>query len=156
MKKGPFKLKSGNKPSMAQLSGVSPMKEMVDKGAGKGKVNPFSAEYKRMTKSQRRKKYNTRNEDGSYDKEKDTFKKIGSGKTGKIGNIGTALQNIVKSVTGDKKSFKAVTFKGKQGDKFTYRTLEGGGYEFMRPGSTEFEKATKKGNKAIDELFKNR
>ena len=37
MKKGPFKLKSGNKPSMAQLSGVSPMKEMVDKGASKGK-----------------------------------------------------------------------------------------------------------------------
>ena len=26
MKKGPFKLKSGNKPSMAQLSGVSPVK----------------------------------------------------------------------------------------------------------------------------------
>ena len=104
MKKGPFKLKSGNKPSMAQLSGVSPMKEMVDKGAGKGKVNPFSAEYKRMTKSQRRKKYNTRDEAGSFDKEKDTFKKIGSGKTGKIGNIGTALQNIVKSVTGYKKN----------------------------------------------------
>ncbi len=104
MKKGPFKLRSGNKPSVAKLSGVSPMKEMVDKGAGKGKVNPFSAEYKRMTKSQRRKKYNTRNEDGSYNKEKDTFKKIGSGKTGKIGNIGTALQNIVKSVTGDKKN----------------------------------------------------
>jgi len=95
----PFKLKSGNKPSMAQLSGVSPMKEMVDKGAGKGKVNPFSAEYKRMTKSQRRKKYNTRNEDGSFDKTKDTFKKIGSGKTGKIGNVGETVQNLVKSVT---------------------------------------------------------
>ena len=27
MKKGPFKLKSGNKPSMAQLSGVSPVKD---------------------------------------------------------------------------------------------------------------------------------
>ena len=26
MKKGPFKLKSGNKPSMAKLAGVSPMK----------------------------------------------------------------------------------------------------------------------------------
>ena len=104
MKKGPFKLKSGNKPSMAQLSGVSPMKEMVDKGASKGKVNPFSAEYKRMTKSQRRKKYNTRDEAGSFDKEKDTFKKIGSGKTGKIGNIGETVKNIVKSVTGDKKN----------------------------------------------------
>ena len=152
MKKGPFKLKSGNKPSMAQLSGVSPIKEMVDKGASKGKVNPFSAEYKRMTKSQREKKYGFKTTKEGIKQEKI----IGSGKTGKIGNIGTALQNIVKSVTGNKKSFKAVTFKGKQGDKFTYRTLEGGGYEFMRPGSTEFEKATKKGNKAIDELFKNR
>jgi len=104
MKKGPFKLKSGNKPSMAQLSGVSPMKEMVDKGASKGKVNPFSAEYKRMTKSQRRKKYNTRDEAGSFDKEKDTFKKIGSGKTGKIGNIGETVKNIIKSVTGDNKN----------------------------------------------------
>ena len=28
MKKGPFKLKSGNKPSMAQLSGVSPVKQV--------------------------------------------------------------------------------------------------------------------------------
>tara|TARA_R100000995_G_scaffold77462_1_gene47519 strand:+ start:591 stop:1019 length:429 start_codon:yes stop_codon:yes gene_type:complete len=27
MKKGPFKLKSGNKPSMAKLAGVSPMKD---------------------------------------------------------------------------------------------------------------------------------
>tara|TARA_B100001057_G_C22710473_1_gene895578 strand:+ start:623 stop:1063 length:441 start_codon:yes stop_codon:yes gene_type:complete len=104
MKKGPFKLKSGNKPSMAQLSGVSPMKEMVDKGASKGKVNPFSAEYKRMTKSQRREKYNTRDEAGSFDKTKDTFNKIGSGKTGKIGNIGETVKNIVKSVTGDKKN----------------------------------------------------
>lgn len=155
MKKGPFKLKSGNKPSMAQLSGVSPMKEMVDKGASKGKVNPFSAEYKRMTKSQRRKKYNTRDEAGKFDKEKDTFKKIGSGKTGKIGNISEAVQNIVKSITGSKKSFKAVDFKGKQGDPYSYRTLEGGGYEYSTDGK-KFTKATKKGNKAIDELFKNR
>ena len=100
MKKGPFKLKSGNKPSMAQLSGVSPMKEMVDKGAGKGKVNPFSAEYKRMTKSQREKKYGFKTTKEGIKQEKI----IGSGKTGKIGNIGTALQNIVKSVTGDKKN----------------------------------------------------
>jgi len=48
--------------------------------------------------------------------------------------------------------FKAVTFKGKKGDKFTYRTLKGGGFEFMRPGSTEFEKATKKGNEAISKI----
>ena len=131
------------------------MKEMVDKGASKGKVNPFSAEYKRMTKSQRRKKYNTKYPGGGPYKDKDDFQKIGSGKTGKIGNIGTALQNIVKSVTGNKKSFKAVTFKGKQGDPYSYRTLEGGGYEYSTDGK-KFTKATKKGNKAIDELFKNR
>ena len=151
MKKGPFKLKSGNKPSMAQLSGVSPMKEMVDKGAGKGKVNPFSAEYKRMTKSQREKKYGFKNTKEGIKQEKI----IGSGKTGKIGNISEAVQNIVKSVTGSKKSFKAVDFKGKQGDPYSYRTLKGGGYEYSTDGK-KFTKATKKGNKAIDELFKNR
>ncbi len=151
MKKGPFKLKSGNKPSMAQLSGVSPMKEMVDKGAGKGKVNPFSAEYKRMTKSQREKKYGFKNTKEGIKQEKI----IGSGKTGKIGNISETVQNIVKSVTGSKKSFKAVDFKGKQGDPYSYRTLKGGGYEYSTDGK-KFTKATKKGNKAIDELFKNR
>jgi len=41
-----------------------------------GKVNPFSAEYKRMTVSQRRKKYNKRDEAGNFDKTKDTYKKI--------------------------------------------------------------------------------
>jgi len=154
MKKGPFKLKSGNKPSMAQLSGVSPMKEMVDKGAGKGKVNPFSAEYKRMTKSQREKKYGFKTtKEGIKQK-----KIIGSGKTGKIGNIGNigkTLQNIVQSVTSGSKKFKSVTFKGKPGDPYSYRTLEGGGYEYSTDGKT-YKKATKKGNKAIDELFKNR
>ena len=95
MKKGPFKLKSGNKPSMAQLSGVSPIKEMVDKGASKGKVNPFSAEYKRMTKSQREKKYGFKTTKEGIKQEKI----IGSGKTGKIGNVGETVQNLVKSVT---------------------------------------------------------
>ena len=90
--------------SPAKMMKKSPMKEMVDKGASKGKVNPFSAEYKRMTKSQRRKKYNTRDNAGNFDKEKDTFNKIGSGKTGKIGNIGETIKNIVESVTGDKKN----------------------------------------------------
>ena len=30
MKKGPFKLKSGNKPSMSKLAGISPMKELSE------------------------------------------------------------------------------------------------------------------------------
>jgi len=29
MKKGPFKLRSGNKPSIAKLAGVSPMRDMI-------------------------------------------------------------------------------------------------------------------------------
>ena len=29
MKKGPFKLKSGNKPSMSKLAGISPMKKDI-------------------------------------------------------------------------------------------------------------------------------
>ena len=30
MKKGPFKLRSGNKPSMSKLAGISPMKELSE------------------------------------------------------------------------------------------------------------------------------
>ena len=40
MKKGPFKLRSGNKPSMAKLAGVSPMKDTTEP-------------YKKLTKRQK-------------------------------------------------------------------------------------------------------
>ena len=34
MKTGPFKLRSGNKPSIAKLSGISPVKKIVGGGTG--------------------------------------------------------------------------------------------------------------------------
>jgi len=91
----PFKMK-GKSPMVKKLIGKqhrlpehlkakieaapeSPAK-MMKKSPTKNKVNPFSAEYKRMTPSQRRKKYNTKYPGGGQYKDKDDFKKIGSGK----------------------------------------------------------------------------
>jgi len=202
------------KASPTKMAKKSPTKRLDTKSK---KVNPFSAEYKRMTVSQRRKKYNPVYDGGGQFKNKDDFEKIGSGKKGTIktalsglnerikegaANVSRVIKGknkdgtskgglVIKSeknkTTGkrsttitranntDKKTggnsgnggnggngggdggggnggYKPVTFKGKKGDKFTYRTLKGGGFEFMRPGSTEFEKATKKGNEAISKI----
>jgi len=85
-----------------------------------GKVNPFSAEYKRMTVSQRRKKYNKRDEAGGFDKTKDTYKKIGSGKTG---TLRTALDKVDKAISKEKSYIsikkgedKKIKVKIKKGD----------------------------------------
>ena len=63
MKKGPFKLKSGNKPSIVKMTGASPMKkeEKVVKGktydaveVSGGKKTTFGDRNRRMTKSELR------------------------------------------------------------------------------------------------------
>jgi|14_taG_2_1085336.scaffolds.fasta_scaffold10097_1 hypothetical protein len=84
------------------------------------KVNPFSAEYKRMTVSQRRKKYNKRDEAGNFDKTKDTYKKIGSDKTG---TLRTALDKVDKAISKEKSYIsikkgedKKIKVKIKKGD----------------------------------------
>jgi len=85
-----------------------------------GKVNPFSAEYKRMTVSQRRKKYNKRDEAGNFDKTKDTYKKIGSDKKG---TLRTALDKVDKAISREKSYIsikkgedKKINVKIKKGD----------------------------------------
>ena len=169
--------------SPAKMAKKSPTKRLDTKSK---KVNPFSAEYKRMTVSQRRKKYNTVY-DGEQYKEIDDFEKIGSGKKG---TIKTALDRVSKVIspkkedgtpqqkkittkerkiklenttrskktkggpnttTPDLNEFKAVTFKGKKGDPYSYRTTKGGGYEYSEDGTT-FTKASKKGNEAISKI----
>tara|TARA_R110002124_G_scaffold269811_1_gene437781 strand:+ start:510 stop:1388 length:879 start_codon:yes stop_codon:yes gene_type:complete len=51
----------------------------------------------------------------------------------------------------DDNSFKAVTFKGKKGDPYSYRTTKGGGYEYSKDGKT-FTKASGKGAEAISKI----
>ena len=85
-----------------------------------GKVNPFSAEYKRMTVSQRRKKYNKVYPGGGQYKDKDDFEKIGSGKTG---TLRTALDKVDKAISKEKSYIsikkgedKKINVKIKKGD----------------------------------------
>jgi len=157
MKKGPFKLKSGNKPSMAQLSGVSPVKDYTK-----------SLKYKLSGKAGRA-KMDAKNASGESTKGqkdvKNVFSRVDKAIQGFFNNPrSTAAGGDKKTYLppkkgiasgGDKGGFKAVTFKGKKGDPYSYRTLEGGGYEYSTDGK-KFTKATTKGNKAIDKLFKSK
>ena len=53
--------------------------------------------------------------------------------------------------TSNSNEFKAVTFKGKKGDPYSYRTTKGGGYEYSKDGKT-FTKASGKGAEAISKI----
>ena len=55
------------------------------------------------------------------------------------------------TTTPDLNEFKAVTFKGKKGDPYSYRTTKGGGYEYSKDGKT-FTKASGKGAEAISKI----
>ena len=60
MKKGPFKLKSGNKPSIAKMAGASPMKDVKSNNllesveVSGGKKTTFDDKNRKMTKSELR------------------------------------------------------------------------------------------------------
>ncbi len=161
MKKGPFKLKSGNKPSMAQLSGVSPVKlsefqkdVQARKAKNKAKLKAKRAERKASGEPSKIKKDVT-NVFSRVDKAIQGF--FNNPRSTAAGGDKKTYLPPKKGIAsgGDKGGFKAVTFKGKKGDPYSYRTLEGGGYEYSTDGK-KFTKATTKGNKAIDKLFKSK
>ena len=159
------------------------------------KINPFSKEYKSMTRGQKREKYG---EDLGRSKFKGASKSDGTKykainrenvaiSLGKLdAKIKGALSSVDKAIKGpeggsylkvskgpkgvsvkrtagvnpnpgggSKKTkgsgFKPVTFKGKKGDPYSYRTTKSGGYEFSKDG-TNFTKATNQ--KAIDAISK--
>ena len=176
------------KTSPSRMMKKSPAK-MAKKSPAK-KINPFSAEYKKMTVSQRKKKYgedyktkikgggkkdltvaNVKESLGNLNKKIKTganklsnviSPKDASGKpqkktiTTKGGRI--KVKNKSGSVSSSSSSsggnggYKPVNFKGKKGDPYKYRTLEGGGFEYSKDGKT-FTKATKKGNEAIRKML---
>ena len=88
-------------------------------------------------------------EDGTPQQKKITTK------GGKIKLENTTRSKKTKSNTtlntSNSNEFKAVTFKGKKGDPYSYRTTKGGGYEYSKDGKT-FTKASKKGNEAISKI----
>tara|TARA_Y100000289_G_scaffold40379_1_gene39955 strand:+ start:698 stop:1258 length:561 start_codon:yes stop_codon:yes gene_type:complete len=151
-----FKLRSGNKPSMAQLSGVSPVKDykksLKYRLLGKAGQAKMDAKYASGEKTKTQK--DVKNVLSGLDKAIQGFFNNPRGKqrTGKDEYVPAKKGG---ASGGDKGGFKAVTFKGEKGDPYSYRTLEGGGYEYSKDGK-KFTKATTKGNKAIDKLFKSK
>ena len=151
-----FKLRSGNKPSIAKLSGVSPVKDykkslkyrLLGK-AGRAKMDAkyASGESTKMQKD-------VKSAGSKIDRAIQSFFNNPRGKQRTGENKYVAPKKGVAS-GGNKGGFKAVTFKGKKGDPYSYRTLKGGGYEYSTDGK-KFTKATAKGNKAIDKLFKSK
>tara|TARA_R110001599_G_scaffold40092_1_gene122091 strand:+ start:2153 stop:3088 length:936 start_codon:yes stop_codon:yes gene_type:complete len=127
----PFKMK-GKSPMVKKLIGKqhrlpehlkakieaapeSPTK-MKKKSPTKNKVNPFSAEYKRMTPSQRKNKYGFKTTKEGIEKKKIT----GSGKTG---TLKTALDKVDKAISREKSYIsikkgedKKIKVKIKKGD----------------------------------------
>jgi len=189
MKKAPTKMKKESSMKMKKKSSIKMMKKSPAK-----KINPFSAEYKKMTVSQRKKKYgedyktkikgggkkdltvaNVKESLGNLNKKIKTGaskvsnvispkkqdgtpqqKKITT-KGGKIKLENTTRSKKTKSTTNttlntsNSNEFKAVTFKGKKGDPYSYRTTKGGGYEYSKDGKT-FTKASGKGAEAISKI----
>ena len=158
-----FKLRSGNKPSIAQLSGVSPVKlskfqkeVQARRAKNKAKLKAERAERKASGKPKKPSKLQKDFSNAVSSIDKGIQRLLGNPR----GKQRTGKDEYVPAKKGgasggDKGGFKAVTFKGEKGDPYSYRTLEGGGYEYSKDGK-KFTKATTKGNKAIDKLFKSK
>ena len=94
----PAELKAKIEASPAKMKKASPAKEVTKSG----KINPFSAEYKSMTKSQRTKKYGDKKLQGS-DKKKITVKNI-KNSLGKVNEkIQKAAGNVSRVIKGKNK-----------------------------------------------------
>jgi len=94
----PAELKAKIEASPAKMKKASPAKEVTKSG----KINPFSAEYKSMTKSQRTKKYGDKKLQGS-DKKKITVKNI-KNSLGKVNEkIQKAAGNVSRVIKGENK-----------------------------------------------------
>ena len=152
-----FKLRSGNKPSMAQLSGVSPVKDykksLKYRLLGKAGQAKMDAKYASGEKTKTQK--DVKNVLSGLDKAIQGFFNNPRGKqrTGKDEYV-PAKKGATSG--GDKGGFKPQVIKDNWG---TYRTVEGGGYEYKAHKDTSgtFTKAkSKKGIAAIDKLFKNK
>ena len=163
-KNSAFQLRSGNKPSMSQLSGISPVKlsqfqkdVQARKAKNKAKLKAKRAEAKTSGKPKEpsKIKQDVTSVFGRLDKAIQGF--FNNPRSTAAGGDKKTYLPPKKGIAsgGDKGGFKAVTFKGKKGDPYSYRTLEGGGYEYSTDGK-KFTKATTKGNKAIDKLFKSK
>jgi len=123
-KNSAFKLRSGNKPSIAKMFGM---------------MKTFKKNMQRL-KDQRAKVDMTKAPKAMQN----LNKAIGDA----LGSTGNLRKKISDKIT----SKKSKTFKGKKGDPYTYRKTKDGGYEYSKDGK-KFTKATnKKAIEAISKI----
>jgi predicted nucleic acid-binding Zn-ribbon protein len=119
-----FKLKSGNKPSIAKMFG---MMKTMKKNMQTAKDNRSKRDMSKAPKAMQ-----------------NLNKAIGDA----LGSTGNLRKKISDKIT----SKKSKTFKGKKGDPYTYRKTKDGGYEYSKDGK-KFTKATnKKAIEAISKI----
>ena len=121
-----FKLKSGNKPSIAKMFG---MMKTFKKNMQTAKDNRSKRDMSKAPKAMQ-----------------NLNKAIGDA----LGSTGNLRKKISDKITG-KTTKTTKTFKGKKGDPYTYRKTKDGGYEYSKDGK-KFTKATNK--KAIEAISK--
>tara|TARA_R110002020_G_scaffold1583_4_gene7138 strand:- start:356 stop:862 length:507 start_codon:yes stop_codon:yes gene_type:complete len=163
--KKPFKMKSGNSPLFKKM-GASPVKqEKKDIFKSIGNIVKSFGDFLGSKKKKSstnigenlRKKYGT----GEY--------KIGGSKASEAGKRpGESKRKFKKRTTkkvvidndsgNDNKgdAFKPITFSGKKGDKYSYRTTKSGGYQYKLGNDPWTTAKSKKGLAAIDALFKSK
>ena len=121
-----FKLKSGNKPSIAKMFG---MMKTMKKNMQTAKDNRSKRDMSKAPKAMQ-----------------NLNKAIGDA----LGSTGNLRKKISDKIT-SKTTKTNKTFKGKKGDPYTYRKTKDGGYEYSKDGK-KFTKATNK--KAIEAISK--
>ena len=179
-KKSAFKLKSGNKPSIAKLAGLKDLfgklqdigqkaKDFKEKRQSESTINikqdmedkiarTRRGESKFQEKTRMRKEFNKfKRRNKMIDKDKDGMSDLIQAPP-KPPKGKETVSTKSKTKTKQKSKGYYYTFSGKKGDKFKYRdrTVAAGaleGYQFQRPGSDDWETPkTKAGKQAIHDL----
>lgn len=171
-KKSAFKLRSGNKPSIAKLAGLKDLfgklqdigqkaKDFKEKRQSESRINIKQDMEDKIARTRRgeskfQERTRMRKEFNKFKRKNKDVKKPSEIKETKI-----KTPEVKKSTDASKQKSKGYyyTFSGKKGDKFKYRdrTVAAGaleGYQFQRPGSDDWETPkTEAGKRAIHNLF---
>ena len=180
-KKSAFKLRSGNKPSIAKLAGLENLfgklqdigqkaKDFKEKRQSESTINikqdmedkiarTRRGESKFQERTRMRKEFNKfKRRNKMIDKDKDGMSDLIQAPP-KPPKGKETVSTKPKTETKQKSKGDYFTFSGKKGDKFKYRDrtdkdMYKGGYEFQRPGSDVWETPkTEAGVRAIHNLY---
>ena len=181
-KKSAFKLKSGNKPSIAKLAGLKDLfgklqdigqkaKDFKEKRQSESRINIKQDMEDKIARTRRgeskfQEKTRMRKEFNKFKRKNKDVEKSSEIKEIKIDK--PKVETKPKTQTKQKLKGNYITFSGKKGDKFKYRDrsdkdMYKGGYEFQYPEDDKRYKGpdhwetpkTKAGVRAIHDLFIN-